>query len=897
MRWRVRAVAGHPVLYFPAMRLPVYIVLIHLSVFGLGCAARDAAPAALPAPLVVDQSQRQAPPLRLAPAWRAHTSAAKAPDLPIPLDRARTLTNKVEERVMSNGIQVDIDPVDAVQYDTLLVRLRVAQGDTCLLRWTSDIEPRLEDNPGILFDVIPDEDWRDYVIDLRRTDKTWVWQGRIASIAITTSAQDNPIALESLTLAARSDRSPHRETLDNVTMEAVPPVPLAWRVTVPPRGMLELHVGMLELAFKDPLSNGVEFRVRVQATDASTATLLKHKYVPDRQGEPPRWLPLQADLSEYAGQDVVLMFDTDNLGDSAGDYALWGNPIITTAQSGASKTPVILISCDTMRADHLSCYGYVRNTSPNLDAFAREAVLFERAFTPETWTLTGHVSMLTGLYPTHHRVNATTNLAESVETLPEVLAQAGYATGGFTGYRIWMLPWRGLAHGFDLYSTPEVVRNIYDTHTIMDPWLEEHRDRPLFLFFHNYDLHSKYDELECEGCDLPYYPVNASQLHFAKEMQEPASLRRGKRPRASQLLFAAQEKRQTISPDELAYMQALYDDAIRSVDEALGTFFEKLKAWDLYDRALIIVTADHGEHFGEHGQYLHEHLYEGAARVPLLVKFPAGQHAGHRVDAMVTLMDIPPTVLDVLGLEAPPMDGHSLLPIIEGGDGASMIFIRRQQYQAVRTSDWKLLRDIHTSAMELYQLTSDPKEERNVLGSAPLELPGLTAELERFFLEDPVGWHAAFVSSDPKWRGTLTFSASGVIGTARLLYGGSMSRNDLMKNEAHSFTAMLGPILREEVLFRAASPDAATRLTVRAEAPFALLLQGGEPFTGTEFEAQLDPAHAKAAGPPTEGAVSDIPTLLVWYQLPAAEGGQARELTPEEREQLDGMGYGGSKRP
>ncbi|MCC6488366.1 MAG: sulfatase [Candidatus Hydrogenedentes bacterium] len=878
------------------MRFLVYIVLIHLSVFGLGCAARDAAPAGLPAPLVVDQSQKQAP-LRLAPAWRAQTSAAKAPDLPIPLDRARTLTNKDEERVMSNGILVEFDPVDAVQYDTLLVRLRAARGDLCLLRWTSDIESRIEDNPGIAFDVIQDSDTHDYAVDLRRTDKTWVWQGRISSIAITTSAQDSPFALESLTLAARSDRTPHRETLSNVTMEAVPPVPLAWRVTVPPRGMLELHVAMLDLAFKDPLSNGMEFRVRVQADDASTATLLKHKYVPDRQGEPPRWLPLQVDLSGYSGQDVALIFDTDNLDDSKGDYALWGNPMITTAQSGASKTPVILISCDTMRADHLSCYGYARKTSPNLDAFSKEAVLFERAFTPETWTLTGHVSMLTGLYPTRHRVNASTNLAESVETLPETLAQAGYSTGGFTGYRIWMLPWRGLAHGFDLYSTPEVVRSIDDTRIVMDPWLETHHDDPLFLFFHNYDLHSKYDELECEGCDLPYYPVNASQLHFAKEMQEPASLRRGKRPRASQLLFAAQEKRQTISPDELAYMQALYDDAIRSVDEALGEFFNKLKAWDLYDRALIIVTADHGEHFGEHGQYLHEHLYEGAARVPLLVKFPGGKHAGRRIDAMVTLMDIPPTVLDVLDLEAPSMDGRSLLPIIDGGDGESMVFIRRQQYQAVRTPEWKLIRDIHTSGMELYQLASDPNEERDVFGSAPLELPGLTAELERFFLEDPVGWHAAFASSDAKWRGTLTFSTSGVIDTARLLYGGSMSRNDLMKREAQSFTAMLGPLLREEVLFRTATPDAATRLTVRAEAPFTLVLAGDSPITGTDFEAQLDPMRAAATVAPAAPPNQDGPTLLIWYQQAAAEGGQARELTPEEREQLDGMGYGGSKRP
>ena len=881
-------------LYFEHMRSFTHTILAIASSCLVGCGAPESA-RPFEAPAATVEQPGQAPPLRLTPAWRALAAATRAPDLAIPLDNARDVIIKDEERDAFKGTQADLSPVDAWRYDTLLVRLRVADGDTCLLRWTSDIEPRLENNLGILFDVIPDGAPHDYAIDVRRTDKTWVWQGRITSIAIVTQADKQPIAIESLTLASRNDISPHRETLDNVTMEAVPAIPLAWRVTVPPRGMLSLHAAMLELAYKEPLSNGVEFRVRLQEPGGSVATLLTHTYTPDRLGEPPRWVPLQADLSEYSGQDVTLRFETDNLGNSAGDYALWGNPVITTAESGASRTPVILISCDTMRADHLTCYGYARDTSPNLDAFAKEAVLFENAFTPETWTLTAHMSMLTGLYPTRHRVNASTNLAESVETLPETLAQSGYATGGFTGYRIWMLPWRGLAHGFDLYSTPEAVRSIHDTHAIMDPWLEAHREEPLFLFFHNYDLHSKYDLLECEGCELPYYPVNASQLHFAKDMREPPSLRRGKRPRATNLLFAAQDKRETISPDELAYMEALYDDAIRGVDEDLGEFFGKLKSWGLYDRALIIVTADHGEHFGEHGQYLHEHLYEGAARVPLLVKFPGGQHAGRRVNAMVTLMDIAPTVADVLNLDAPPVDGQSLLPMIENGASESMVFIRRQKFQAVRTREWKLIRSIQDSAMELYHLASDPREERNVYGSAPLELPGLTAELDRFFLENPVGWHIAYASANPKWRGTLTLTTTGHIDTAKLLYGGSMSRNDLMRREAQSFTAILGPLTREEVLFCAAPPEAATRLTVRAEAPFTIAFPGESPFTGTEFEAQLDPAHSETAGAPTVPANPDLPSLVVWYQRAAVEGGQARELTPEEQEQLDGLGYGGAK--
>lgn len=790
------------------------------------------------------------------------------------------------------GFAVDADETDAARYNTILVRLTARGTDACLLTWTSDHEPELGRNPGLRFPVVPDGEPHPYAISPRGVEAS-TWQGIIRQLAVLSESPDGSIAVEDVTLTNGANPGPYRVTLDHETMEAVTAPTIIWRLTVPPEGVLELCAGMIPRAWELPACDGVTFRVRAVAADGVESVLLERPYVPAELGDTARWLPLRAELSSYAGQAIRLVLETDGRDNPVGDYAVWGNPVVYSSEPDASQTPVILISIDTLRAGHVRLYGYDRDTAPNLAAFAEEAVVFNNAFTPETWTLTAHVSMLTGLYPNHHHVNATTNLAEPVQTLPEVLAENGYLCAGFTGYRIWMLPWRGLAHGFDRYSTPDVVRDIHATAALVNPWLDAHGKRPFFLFFHNYDLHSKYDELGCVGCDLPYFPPREADLHFSKAMDEPPSLRADGRPRATNLLFAAQDKRETISPEELAYMQALYDDAIRGVDAALGAFFDTLRAKGIYDRALIIVTSDHGEHFGEHGQYLHEHLYEGSAHVPLLIRFPAGERGGQRVDEMTSLVDLAPTVLDYLDLSGPAADGRSLLPLVSGRD-VSMpnVFIRRQRYQAIRTPQWKLIRNIETGERELYDMASDPHETRDLYAPEHPAAPDLAAELDRFFEENPQGWHIAFTTPDPHWRGTVVLSSEYPVDAAKLFFGGSLSRQDLMKREERSFTVTLGPLPREEILFRSEFTDAEVRLSIRSESPFRLVLPGGIVHNGAAYDGVFTPsagAPAKRADMPDEVT---IPTLVVWHEEETAKGTSAPELTPEDRQTLDGLGYG-----
>lgn len=506
-----------------------------------------------------------------------------------------------------------------------------------------------------------------------------------------------------------------------------------WDVTVPTQAFFTAHVGLRGESPEPPAGAAAHFSVTAEQPGAPAVTLVDVEVTAADKG----WVEVRADLGPYAGEQLRLVL-TSTIAPAEGPIrALWGNPTVASS-ARREGVPVVLISCDTLRADHLGCYGYARDTSPNIDAFAKESVLFEDAVTPETWTLTAHLSMLTGLDPRRHRVTANTNLAEEIVTLPEILRDAGYATGGFTGYGIWLNPARGFAQGFDRYSTPPITRHLFKTLDHVYQWLDANAHAPFFLFFHNYDSHSKFKESDCVGCDLPYYPPRPRFLKYASELTEPPSLRAAGRLQATDLLFAAIEGKESLSKEEIEYMIALYDDAIRGVDEGVGKLFDALKERGVYDDAIIIVTSDHGENFGENGQFLHEHVYEGSARVPLIIRFPNGKHSGKRVPKMVQLTDLAPTVLDLLGLQGPAMDGESLMPIVRGErEPRQNAFITRLEYASVRTNEWKLIRNTETKSEELYRIESDPAETVDLIASAPPELAALRADLDRSLSEVP----------------------------------------------------------------------------------------------------------------------------------------------------------------
>ena len=345
---------------------------------------------------------------------------------------------------------------------------------------------------------------------------------------------------------------------------------------------------------------------------------------------------------------------------------------------------VLLISIDTLRADHLSSYGFPRRTTPNIDAVAREGVLFENAYSPVPATLPAHSSMLTGTLPPFHglRDNLHERLSDSSLTLAELLKAKGLATAAVVSSFVLDRRFK-LDQGFDSYDDRfEAVHKVGDlserkgdeTTARATAWLTAHASQPFFLFVHYYDPHDPYEPPE---------------------------------PYASQ------------------WAGDLYSGEVAFADRALGQVLERLKELRLYDETLIVITSDHGEMLGEHGELTHGFfVYEGALKVPLVFKVPGAKTAPRRVEQVVSLIDIVPTVAALLGVPAPQQSqGLDLSPLLSGGSGvpgrplyAETITPARYygagSLLAVIVDGWKY---IETTRPELYDLRRDPGETVNLV--------------------------------------------------------------------------------------------------------------------------------------------------------------------------------------
>ena len=303
-----------------------------------------------------------------------------------------------------------------------------------------------------------------------------------------------------------------------------------------------------------------------------------------------------------------------------------------------ARPNIIFLLIDTVRADHLSLFGYERDTSPNIAAFADENLSFSFAVAPAPWTPSSMASILTGLYPSAHRMSppndrdlarkVSSRLSNDFETLPETLRKAGYQTAAIIT-NPWMKPEFGVARGFDSYTYFEraPAETVNATAFKLIKSLKE-KSRPFFLFLHYMDAHN------------PYRPPP----EYAARYPQPL-------------------KSHDYPPRQAKYMQ-LYDGAIRYLDANLGDLFSYLKQEGLYHKAQIILAADHGEQFKEHGNQGHGYrLFNEEVRVPLVLK-ASGKSA--RIDHPVSLVDIYPTVFEMAGLKPKmPHQGFSLLSALD----------------------------------------------------------------------------------------------------------------------------------------------------------------------------------------------------------------------------------------
>ncbi|MFG0319558.1 MAG: sulfatase, partial [Planctomycetota bacterium JB042] len=298
----------------------------------------------------------------------------------------------------------------------------------------------------------------------------------------------------------------------------------------------------------------------------------------------------------------------------------------------SERPNVILLSIDTLRADRLGCYGYDGGTTPALDAFAAGGVRFDRAYSPQPWTLTSHMTMLTGLSPSVHGLDRDTRLSYGVTPLALRFQRAGYATAAVVDKVAWLEPKYGFARGFHLYRRlgGQATRKTAAAEALLD----DLADRPFFLFLHVFDVHSDWGK-------LPYDADPEDVERFAGWYDGPFDGCEGD-VCASKLLQKLVEEGRSLPPEEARYVSSLYDAGLRSLDRRLAPFLARLEEDGRLDDTFVFVTSDHGEELFEHGSCLHGAFHDEVMRVPLLVRGP-GVRSGASVEPAVGHVDFAPT--------------------------------------------------------------------------------------------------------------------------------------------------------------------------------------------------------------------------------------------------------------
>jgi len=454
------------------------------------------------------------------------------------------------------------------------------------------------------------------------------------------------------------------------------------------------------------------------------------------------------------------------------DYAPDGS--LAQRPAELARANVVLVSIDTLRADYLGTYGQELPTSPALDALAEESVVFERALSCSPWTTPAHLSLMTSLYPAIHGIFEYPTpgvLDPRVVTLAEILRAHGWRTAGFTegGHARGST---GLADGFERFPDWEPIETHYPSRLSANVrrathWLDEGPGEPFFLFFHTYEPHyeygppSAYVELVAPDFDATREErrlagalnawnagggVSLEQLGVLYRHHLQGRLRKLPVARREVLLerleeFARSEWRGSPGfADDLQYIRMLYAAEIRRTDELLATLFDRLRDMGVWERTLVVVTSDHGEGLMDHGELEHgASFFDEVLRVPLMIRFPGGWHAGLRHGAQVRTVDVVPTVLDWIGLPVPRAAvGRSLLPLL-GQDrplpGFAEAWLkprREDETKALDDGRWKLVRNLRTGQELLFDLAADPGERNDLADEgARGELRALRAELER----------------------------------------------------------------------------------------------------------------------------------------------------------------------
>jgi arylsulfatase A-like enzyme len=481
--------------------------------------------------------------------------------------------------------------------------------------------------------------------------------------------------------------------------------PLLWMVKALPRpGERSTSLGPIRVGADMRLRLGMALDPRhcgdhpptilsVDLVDGAHTQQLLHRLLGPKDGCT-HWTDVEVPLPAAAARLVSLRFRAHALRAADRDarlYPLWGDPVLVGASVRDPKRPsVILLSLDTLGARHVGAYGYRFPTSPALDALAAEGTLFERALSHYPSTAGSHTTLLTSVLPVSHGVRAWfQTIPADVSTLAESVRRQGCEAAAVTEDALLSRD-AGFGRGFHRYwenrALPgQTARMARRTLGRALGWLRSRPPEPFFLFVHTYEVHD---------------PHNAPLRH-----------QRAVRPRGT-----------AVEGNDVALP---YDAEVRLLDQLVGRFVRRLEAEGILERTVVIITGDHGEAFGEHGTGGHgTMLYDEVMRVPLILRGP-GVPRGRRVPEPVGLVDVMPTVLDLMGIQHPEgLQGRSLLPALRGEPLAARPLIAEVRgrvgasegpdLRAVWLDDHKAILDEASGRWQVFDLRTDPREQHDL---------------------------------------------------------------------------------------------------------------------------------------------------------------------------------------
>lgn len=538
-------------------------------------------------------------------------------------------------------------------------------------------------------------------------------------------AGDNPYGIK---------RKLNIRNADSNILFAPPESRYVFDIVIPAGSVLDFGTGIVRdrnsqeilgpLAQDDP---SCTFSLVIEAGEQKTTLFQKTHRFP-RKDQSMVFQTHEIDMSGSSGR-ARLTFVTEG---SHPHFSFWFNPVLY--KKGSKGNNIILISLDTLRADHLGCYGYERETSPAIDTLAEDSALFLNTYSSSPWTLPSHVSLLTSLDPMRHGVHyENEKMDSSFVTLADLLRQEGFLCSAFTGGGFVNSVY-GFSKGFDSYGQSSQGIHQRDSAewicaSALD-WIDDHKDRDFFLFIHTYQPHNPFSS------PPPYNSLFLDEEDSWNEidMLEYVGGKKG--------IFKKLPDR------ERENIVNLYDGEIRYTDEKLiGPLMERLKELGLYDSSLIILTSDHGEEFYDHGGWEHGHtLYDELLKVPLIIKLPESQFAKTRIPTIVRLIDVMPTILDEQGISVSglDLDGKSLMPALRGKEVADRRFVAYKadnildshvpQKLSVNEERNKLILNRSFTAeqldffafpppdlvpVELYDLSESPSENKNIVDEKP----------------------------------------------------------------------------------------------------------------------------------------------------------------------------------